>query len=59
MARSQPVSPSRRRPFPVTVTKLPTVRCEVCQTTLAHRPGQATDTLTHHYQTEHPATLPR
>jgi hypothetical protein len=48
--------PSSRR-FPVTVTRLPVVRCEVCQRTVAHRPGQASHVLTEHYRREHPEEL--
>jgi hypothetical protein len=40
--------------FPVTVTQLPVVRCEVCGRTLAHRPGKASDVLTRHYAKMHP-----
>jgi len=48
--------PSSRR-FPVTVTQLPVVRCEICQRTVAHRPGQASEVLTEHYRREHPEAL--
>jgi hypothetical protein len=47
--------PSRR--FPVTITQLPVVRCEICQRTVAHRPGQASRVLTEHYRREHPEAL--
>ncbi len=47
--------PTRR--FPVTITQLPVVRCEVCQRTVAHRPGQASEVLTEHYRREHPEAL--
>lgn len=43
-----------KRSFPVTVTKLPVVRCQLCQATLAHRPGEAGETLTRHYEQHHP-----
>lgn len=43
--------PPRR--FPVTVTRLPVVRCQVCQQTIAYRPGKAADMLTEHYQKLH------
>jgi len=59
---SHPRSGSRsaRRSFPVVVTKTPAVRCQVCKTTLAYRPGtHAGDVLTRHYQQQHPATPPR
>lgn len=48
--------PSSRR-YPVTVTQLPVVRCEICQRTVAHRPGQASQVLTEHYRREHPEAL--
>jgi hypothetical protein len=42
------------------VTKMPTVRCQVCQATLAYRPGaRASDVLTEHYQLQHPAIRPQ
>jgi hypothetical protein len=44
-------TPSRR---PVTVTQLPLVRCAICRSTVAHRPGQASAVLTKHYQKAHP-----
>jgi hypothetical protein len=47
--------PPRR--FPVTVTQLPVVRCEICRRTVAHRPGQASQALTEHYRREHPEAL--
>jgi hypothetical protein len=40
--------------FPVEVTRLPVVRCAVCDRTVAHRPGQASEVLTKHYQRVHP-----
>lgn len=52
------MSTSRRRAFPVTVGRLPTVRCEICGRQLAHRPGDAATTLTRHYETDHPEQLP-
>jgi hypothetical protein len=30
---------SRSRRFPVTVTQLPVTRCQICDRTLAYRPG--------------------
>jgi hypothetical protein len=45
------------RRFPVTVSRLPLVRCQQCQRTLAHRPGEASAVLTAHYRREHPAEL--
>jgi hypothetical protein len=43
--------------FPVTVTRLPVTRCEVCGRTLAHQPGQASAVLTAHYHRMHPDAL--
>jgi hypothetical protein len=43
--------------FPVTVTQLPVLRCEICQRTIAHKPGQASEVLTEHYRRSHPESL--
>jgi hypothetical protein len=43
--------------FPVTVTRLPVVRCEICERTVAYRPGQASAVLTEHYRRMHPDEL--
>jgi hypothetical protein len=43
--------------FPVTVTQLPVVRCEICRRTVAYRPGQASAVLTEHYRRAHPEVL--
>jgi hypothetical protein len=43
--------------FPVTVTRLPLLRCQICQRTIAHRPGQASAVLTEHYRRAHPESL--
>lgn len=51
------MSTPRRTSFPVTVTQLPVVRCQVCERTLAHRPGEAAQTLTDHYRKAHPEML--
>jgi hypothetical protein len=48
-------SPSRR--FPVTVTHLPVTRCQICQRTIAYRPGTLTEILTGHYRRAHPEAL--
>jgi hypothetical protein len=50
-----PSAASRR--FPVTVTHLPVVRCQVCQRTIAHQPGKASEVLTDHYRRDHPEKL--
>jgi hypothetical protein len=57
MAECIPMSRSDSPRFPVTVTKLPVTRCEVCGRTLAHRPGQASAVLTEHYHRMHPDAL--
>jgi len=51
------MSRSESHRFPVTVTRLPITRCEVCGQTLAHRPGQASAVLTEHYHRMHPDAL--
>jgi len=43
--------------FPVTVSRLPVSRCQVCQRTIASRTGQASAALTEHYRREHPDVL--
>ncbi len=43
--------------YPVTVTQLPLVRCQVCRRTMAYRPGQASAVLTEHYARVHPEKL--
>jgi hypothetical protein len=45
------------RSFPVTVTQLPLVRCQICGRTIAHQPGQANEVLTEHYVKAHPEML--
>lgn len=49
---SQMSSSSSRR-FPVTVTRLPVTRCEICRRTVAHRPGALCEALTEHYRRAH------
>ncbi|MGA3153020.1 MAG: hypothetical protein ACLPN6_24680 [Streptosporangiaceae bacterium] len=51
------MSTSRSTRFPVTVTRLPVVRCQVCQRTIAFRSGEASAVLTEHYRREHPDVL--
>jgi hypothetical protein len=51
------MSKTPRKAFPVTVTRLPVVRCQICGRTMAHRPSSAGDTLTDHYRREHPELL--
>jgi hypothetical protein len=51
------MSTSSTRRFPVTVSRLPVVRCQICKRTMAHRPGKASDVLTEHYRQAHPEAL--
>jgi hypothetical protein len=48
------MSNSSSRRFPVTVTQLPVTRCEICQRTVACRPGTLSEALTEHYRRAHP-----
>jgi hypothetical protein len=51
------MSTSRSRRFPVTVTQLPVTRCQICDRTLAYRPGTISEVLTEHYRRDHPEAL--
>jgi hypothetical protein len=51
------MSTSRSRRFPVTVTHLPVTRCQICDRTLAYRPGNISEVLTEHYRQAHPEAL--
>ena len=51
------MSSSSSRRFPVTVTQLPVTRCEICQRTVAYRPGTLSEALTEHYRRDHPEAL--
>ncbi|HEY2549927.1 MAG TPA: hypothetical protein VGI64_05055 [Streptosporangiaceae bacterium] len=51
------MSKSKSRRFPVTVTQLPVMRCQVCDRGVAHRPNQASAALTEHYRRMHPQIL--
>jgi hypothetical protein len=51
------MSTSATKRFPVTVTRLPVTRCQICQRTIAYRPGEASTVLTKHYQVKHPEAL--
>ena len=51
------MSMSRSRRFPVTVTQLPVARCQICDRTLAYRPGNISEVLTEHYRRAHPEAL--
>jgi hypothetical protein len=48
---------SAAKSFPVTVTQLPVTRCEICQRTVAYRPGEASTALTKHYELKHKDAL--
>jgi len=57
-ARSGIIDSEMSKPrYPVTVTQLPVLRCEICQRTIAHKPGQASEVLTEHYRRAHPESL--
>jgi hypothetical protein len=43
--------------FPVTITQLPLTRCQICQHTVAYRPGGLSEALTRHYRRTHPEVL--
>lgn len=51
------MSTSNARKFPVTVSRLPLIRCQLCQRPMACRPGEASAVLTEHYRREHPGEL--
>jgi len=51
------MSKSTSRRFPVTVTRLPVTRCQICDRTVAYRPGKISEVLTEHYRRTHPETL--
>jgi hypothetical protein len=51
------MSSSNSRRFPVTVIQLPVTRCEICQRTVAYRPGALSEALTGHYRRAHPEAL--
>jgi len=41
----------------VTVTNLPVTRCQICDRTLAYRPGNISQVLIEHYRRAHPEAL--
>jgi hypothetical protein len=51
------MSKSNSRRFPVTVTHLPVTRCQICDRTVAYRPGKISEVLTEHYRRAHPGAL--
>jgi len=51
------MSTPRSRRFPVTVTHLPVTRCQICDRTLAYRPGSISEVLTEHYRRAHREAL--
>ncbi|HUN32042.1 MAG TPA: hypothetical protein VMU95_08470 [Trebonia sp.] len=40
------------------MTRLPVIRCQLCQRTIAYRPGEASAVLTKHYNDKHKDALP-
>ena len=57
LARWKAMSTPRSRRFPVTVTHLPITRCQLCDRTLAYRPGNISEVLTEQYRRAHPEAL--
>jgi hypothetical protein len=51
------MSKQTRKTFPVTVTRLPVVRCTVCGRSVANPRASAGDALTEHYRRTHPEIL--
>lgn len=51
------MSKSSSRRFPVTITQLPVTRCQICDRTVAYRPGKISEVLTEHYLRVHPEKL--
>jgi hypothetical protein len=51
------MSNSSARRFPVTATRLPVTRCQLCHRTVAYRPGTLSEVLTGHYRRAHPEAL--
>jgi hypothetical protein len=51
------MSKASSRRFPVTVSQLPVMRCQICHRTVAHQPGKASEVLTEHYRRAHPEEL--
>jgi hypothetical protein len=55
--RLLPMRNSTRKTFPVTVTRVPLVRCTVCGRTVANPRSAAGNALTEHYRRAHPEIL--
>jgi hypothetical protein len=51
------MSTSQSRRYPVTITRLPVTRCQICDRTVAYRPGSISEVLTEHYRRAHPQAL--
>jgi len=51
------MSSSGSRRFPVTVTRFPVTRCQLCHGTIAYRAGALSEVLTEHYRRAHPGVL--
>jgi hypothetical protein len=43
--------------FPVTITRLPLTRCQICHRTVAYRPGSLSEALNQHYRRIRPEAL--
>lgn len=58
-AKGETLCPMKRtrKTFPVTVTRLPVIRCQVCDRPVANPRLAAADALTEHYRREHPEIL--
>ena len=57
LASSEVISTSSCRRFPVTVSHLPVMRCQICHRTGAYRPGKASEVLAGHCRRAHPEAL--
>ena len=50
-------APSRDAQIVRPSTPAPVTRCEICQRTVAYRPGSLSEVLTEHYRRAHPEAL--
>jgi hypothetical protein len=57
LASWEAMTKSASSSFPVTVTHLPVARCQICDRTVAYRPGKISEVLTEHYRRAHPKAL--
>ncbi|MDQ1286777.1 MAG: hypothetical protein QG622_342 [Actinomycetota bacterium] len=51
------VSRPSRKTFPVTVTRMPVVRCQICGQNVTNLRVPAAEALTEHYRRDHPELL--